>query len=70
MSGLFGGKPQAQPIPAPVAPPPPPTVEDATVKSQDQQDILRQRRGIAANILTSKEGAAAPNVATKQLLGG
>jgi hypothetical protein len=66
--GLFS-KPDVPQLPAPAAPPPPPTIEDASLKGQQDADMLKKRRGRAATILTGQDGAAAPNVATKALLG-
>jgi hypothetical protein len=48
--------------------PPPPTIEDTAGAQQDYQDALRRRRGRAASILTDRNQAA-PQTASKQLLG-
>lgn len=66
--GLFT-KPDVPKLPTPAAPPPPPTVEDAGVKAEQDADALKKRRGRAATILTGQDGASAPNVGTKSLLG-
>lgn len=67
---LFGGGAKKEaPPPVPV-PEPPPTIEDAEVKARDEADAMRKRRGSAANILTSKAGAATPKSGAKELLGG
>lgn len=52
------------------AAPPPPTVDDA-VRSSEEADKLRRRRGRLASIYAGRMqgGGMAPNVATKQLTG-
>jgi hypothetical protein len=52
------------------AAPPPPTVDDA-VRSSEEADKLRRRRGRLASIFAGRTpgGGMAPNVATKQLTG-
>lgn len=53
----------APPTPAP----PPPTIDEAA-KNQDQQDILRQRKGASANVLAGA-APAPPTTNIQKLLG-
>lgn len=69
MSFIFGGGKKAEPPPVPV-PEPPPTIEDAAMKERETSDVASRRRGLAANILSGKQGTEAPTVGTKVLLGG
>lgn len=57
-------------VPKVEAPPPPPTVDEA-VRSSEEADKLRRRRGRLASIYAGRMqgGGAAPMVATKQLTG-
>lgn len=66
MASLFSGPPKMPAIPAP---PKPPQIDQAQQQA-DQQDLIRRRRGTAADILTSPRGAlaAAPS-GTATLLG-
>ena len=70
VSDMLGiSKPSAPPIaPAIVQTP---TIEDTWAKAQQDSDALRRRQGAASNILAGKtaENAAAPQTATKTLLG-
>ena len=68
ITDMFGAK-SPPPMPAPMAPPPPPTLADADLKAQQDGDALRKRQGRAATILSGQQGASAPNVGTKALLG-
>jgi hypothetical protein len=52
-------------IPAPL---PPPSIDDAQ-KNRQEQDRLRRRKGVLANIYGGA-GSAAPSVGQKTLLGG
>lgn len=68
--GGKGGKVKAPPPPAPIPPPPPPTVEDASVKAEQEANRDRLRRGRAATILTSGgDQQATVSSAASQLLG-
>lgn len=68
----FGGSPKPPPPPAPIAPAP--TIDEAAIKSQQEQDdlIQRQQMGRASTILNG--GAGLSNTGTvasaSQLLGG
>lgn len=65
---MGGGK--APSLPTPQPPPPPPTVEDATVRADDNARQLRLRAGRASTILSSAASdGTSPTVQTKQLLG-
>lgn len=57
-------------IPKQEAPPPPPTVDEA-VRSSEEADKLRRRRGRLATVFAGRMqgGGMAPQVATKQLTG-
>lgn len=67
MGMLFGGGAPKIPPPQPI--PRPPTIDQAAADS-DQNDILRRRKGRAADILTSSRGdLTPPSVGTKTLLG-
>lgn len=52
----------------PTAPPMPPTFDTAANAANQQEDLMRKRRGILANIYAGGS-APAPTVASKQLLG-
>lgn len=68
---FFGGGSKAPSIPPPPPPPPPvPTVDDARAAA-DRETAGYRRRGRAATILTSTEGALTPsaNIGAKTLLG-
>ncbi|MFZ1975816.1 MAG: hypothetical protein WAU89_23440 [Candidatus Acidiferrales bacterium] len=58
MATLFGGAPKMPAIPPP---PRPPQIDSAQAQA-DQQDLIRRRRGTAADILTSggARGALSP----------
>lgn len=66
MASLFAGAPSMPKIP----PPPKPPQIDQAAQQADQQDLIRRRRGTAADILTSQRGpmATAPS-GTATLLG-
>jgi hypothetical protein len=57
-------------IPKQEVAPPPPTVDEA-VRSSEEADKLRRRRGRLATVFAGRMpgGGAAPSVATKQLTG-
>lgn len=66
MASLFGGAPK---MPPPQQIPKPPTLDQAA-QNADQNDMLRRRRGRAADILTGTKGdLVAPNIGTATLLG-
>lgn len=70
VSDMLGiSKPSAPPV-APLVTQVP-TVEDTWAKAQNDSDALRRRQGAASTILAGKtaESAAAPQTATKALLG-
>jgi len=69
MAFLFGGGDKT-PTPAVPVPDPPPTIEDAATKVRDDSDAAMRRKGMAANMLTGKQGAGTPTAGTKVLLGG
>jgi hypothetical protein len=54
--------------PKPYVPPPPPTIDEAR-RNQDQNDLLRLRRGRAATFVSDAAGRQAGGIATKTLLG-
>lgn len=63
-------KPQTITPPAPL---PPPVIEDTQARAQQDAEALRRRKGRASTVLSGKQdlgGANAPQIATKQLLGG
>lgn len=62
MSGLFGGGSTPKP------PPPPPTVDDARGE-MEAKDAARRRRGMAATVLSGKQGVGSSPTGTKTLLG-
>lgn len=63
------GSPSPPKISPPSPAPPPPTIDQAQ-KSQQQTDILRQRRGAAANVLAGTNPNAPPTTGLNRLLGG
>ena len=66
MAQFFGATPKVPNIPPP---PKPPTVDQAA-QTADQQDLIRKRRGRAADILTGTSGdMSAPPTGAATLLG-
>jgi len=63
------GSPSPPKISPPSPAPPPPTVDQA-VQSQNQSNVLRQRRGSAANVLAGANPNAPPTTGIQKLLGG
>ncbi len=53
---------------APAPPPPPPTVDQAAL-NVDQQDMMRKRRGRAADLLAPIQSPSGMPVGAKALLG-
>jgi hypothetical protein len=69
MSGLFSS-PKTPAMPAAPAPAPaPPTINEAQM-AQQQDSLLRSRRGAAASALAGADPAAPTSLGTPRLLGG
>jgi len=68
MGGLFGG-PKVPAMPAAPAPPPAPPTLDQAAMNQQQDELIRSRRGAAASVLAG-QSPAAPTTGTPRLLGG
>jgi hypothetical protein len=72
VKGALGvGQPSMPAAPPTVVVPPPPDTATASNNAQQQADLLRQRQGRAANVLTGTQGVAPGStpVGTKVLLG-
>jgi hypothetical protein len=67
LSTVAFGSPSAPKISPPSPAPPPPTVDQA-VQNQRQLDIIRQRRGAAANVLAGN-APQTPMTGVTKLLG-
>ncbi|WP_186126373.1 hypothetical protein [Burkholderia gladioli] len=66
----IGGSPTPAPAPTVITPPPPSTTTtDQAANVQSQEDLLRQRQGRAANLLTGSSGVNSTPTGTKTLLG-
>ncbi len=65
---LAFGSPSAPKISPPTPAPPPPTI-DTAVQSQQQSNLIRQRRGSAANVLAGTNPQAPPTTGIQKLLG-
>lgn len=69
MSGLFSS-PKVPAMPAgPLPPPAPPTIDQAAL-NQQQDSLLRSRRGAAASVLAGPNPANPTTLGTPRLLGG
>ena len=60
--------PKAPTIAPPTPAPPPPTIDQAA-QSQQQTNLIRQRRGAASNILAGPNPNAPPTTGVARLLG-
>lgn len=69
MSGLFHS-PKTPAMPAAPAPTPAPPTIDQAAMNQEQQNILRTRRGAAASVLAGPNPANPTTLSTPKLLGG
>ncbi len=71
--GLFSTPKMPAPPPPPPPPPAPPTFASAAVGQAGQAEraagLAAAGQGFAGTLLTGPQGAAAPNVAGKSLLG-
>ncbi|OWT68080.1 MULTISPECIES: hypothetical protein [unclassified Achromobacter] len=69
-AGIFSKQQQASSAQTAIVQPPPDTTTASTSKNvQEQEDLLRQRQGRAANLLTGSSGINNTPVGTKTLLG-
>ena len=69
MSGLFSS-PKVPAMPAsPTPPPAPPTIDQASL-NQQQDNLVRSRRGAAASVLAGNDPAAPSTLGATRLLGG
>lgn len=69
MSGLFHS-PKVPAMPAaPTPAPQPPTIDTARAQ-QEQDTLVRKRRGAAESVLAGNDPAAPTTLATPRLLGG
>lgn len=71
IGGIVGiGGSSAPTAPTVITPPPPSaTTTDQAANVQAQEDLLRQRQGRAANLLTGSSGVNSAPTGTKALLG-
>lgn len=61
--------PKAPTLSPPTPAPPPPTIDQA-VQTTQQNQVLRQRRGAAANVLAGQDPQAPTTLGVARLLGG
>ena len=63
---LYGSNGATNPVP----PPPPPNMDDASTAARQSQDMMRQRRGVLANIYAGNSpGSGVAPVGVKTALG-